>query len=123
ERDAPVPEDRIADSLHLHSEYPVGIERKSVAYRVTRVKLGLAVMYLAGCISALLGIGSGTLKVPAMDQAMRLPLKVSSATSNFMMGVTAAASAGIYFMQGYVLPGLAGPIAFGVLIGNKIGSS
>jgi uncharacterized membrane protein YfcA len=117
-----VPHDAWADRLELHSEYPGGKGAGMISYRVARVKMGLALMYMAGTVSALLGIGSGTLKVPAMDQAMRLPLKVSSATSNFMMGVTAAASAGVYFMRGDILPGLAGPIALGVLVGSKAGS-
>lgn len=121
--EASVPADPLADRLRLHSEYPGGPNKTMVAYRVARVKVGFVLMYFAGCISALLGIGSGTLKVPAMDQAMRLPLKVSSTTSNFMMGVTAAASSAIYFMKGDILPVLAAPIALGVLIGSKIGSS
>jgi uncharacterized protein len=114
--------DSAADFLELHSSYPGGTEREMIPYRVTRARLGLALMYLAGCVSALLGIGSGILKVPAMDQAMRVPIKVSSATSSFMIGVTTATSAGIYFMRGDIIPGLAGPIAFGVLIGSQIGS-
>jgi uncharacterized membrane protein YfcA len=117
-----IPPDAIADRLCLHSAYPGGPNRELLAYRVTRTKLGLILMYFAGCVSALLGIGSGTLKVPAMDQAMRIPIKVSAATSNFMIGVTTATSAGIYFMRGDIIPGLAGPVAFGVLIGSQIGS-
>jgi uncharacterized membrane protein YfcA len=116
------PADAVADRLQLHSEAPIGENREMISYRVGGVKLGFLLMYIAGMISALLGIGSGTLKVPAMDQGMRLPIKVSSATSNFMMGVTAAASAGIYFMRGDILPGLAGPVALGVLVGSKAGS-
>ena len=83
---------------------------------MTRVWLGLILMYLAGAVSALLGIGSGVLKVPAMDSALRLPIKVSSATSNFMIGVTAAASAGIYFVRGDILPKLAAPVALGSIL-------
>ena len=79
-------------------------------------------MYLAGAISGLLGIGSGSLKVPAMDLAMRMPIKVSTATSNFMIGVTAAASAGVYFMRGDIDPFIAGPVAVGVLLGAMIGA-
>ncbi len=117
-----IPQDHISDCLHLHSEYPGGPNHEMIPYRVTRAKLGLFLMYGAGCVSALLGIGSGVLKVPAMDQAMRIPIKVSSATSNFMIGVTAATSASIYFMRGDIIPGLAGPVAFGVLIGSRLGS-
>ncbi len=120
--DQDVPADSIADRLRLHSEYPGGPNREMVPYRVARTRLGLVLMYVAGCVSALLGIGSGVLKVPAMDQAMRMPIKVSSATSNFMIGVTTATSAGIYFMRGDIIPGLAGPVAFGVLIGSQVGS-
>ena len=120
--DQDVPADSIADRLRLHSEYPGGPNREMVPYRVARTRLGLVLMYVAGCVSALLGVGSGVLKVPAMDQAMRMPIKVSSATSNFMIGVTTATSAGIYFMRGDIIPGLAGPVAFGVLIGSQVGS-
>jgi uncharacterized membrane protein YfcA len=79
-------------------------------------------MYVAGAVSGLLGIGSGALKVPAMDLAMRLPIKVSTATSNFMIGVTAAASASVYFARGQIHPILAGPVAVGVLLGATAGS-
>jgi hypothetical protein len=79
-------------------------------------------MYLAGVVSGLLGIGSGALKVPAMDLAMRLPIKVSTATSNFMIGVTAAASAALYFTRGDIAPFVAAPVAAGVLVGATFGS-
>jgi len=79
-------------------------------------------MYIAGLISGLLGIGSGTFKVLAMDSGMRLPMKVSSTTSNFMIGVTAAASAGIYFSRGDIAPLLAAPVALGVLLGAMAGT-
>jgi len=75
-------------------------------------------MWLAGVLSGLLGIGSGALKVLAMDQAMRVPFKVSTTTSNFMIGVTAAASAGVYLSQGYIDPGLTMPVTLGVLLGR-----
>jgi hypothetical protein len=79
-------------------------------------------MYGAGLVSALLGIGSGVLKIPAMDSALRLPIKVSSATSNFMIGVTAAASAGVYFVRGDIQTGLAGPVALGSVAGALVGA-
>jgi uncharacterized protein len=79
-------------------------------------------MYGAGMISALLGIGSGVLKIPAMDTALRLPIKVSSATSNFMIGVTAAASAGAYFIRGSIVPSIAGPVALGSVLGSVVGA-
>src|SRR5205823_8965724 len=91
-------------------------------YRVAHVPLGFALMYVAGLVSGLLGIGSGSLKVPAMDLAMRLPIKVSTATSNFMIGVTAAASAGVYFARGDIDPFIAAPVAAGVLAGATLGS-
>src|SRR5690606_27427722 len=106
----------------LHSEFPGGPKKGMLPYRVTRAKEGLLLMYFAGCVSALLGIGSGVLKVPAMDQMMKIPIKVSSATSNFMIGVTAATSAGVYFFRGDIIPGIAAPIALGVLIGSRFGS-
>jgi uncharacterized membrane protein YfcA len=92
------------------------------SYIARRVKAGFALMFGAGTVSGLLGIGSGALKVIAMDQAMQLPFKVSTATSNFMIGVTAAASAGIYLSRGYIDPGLAMPVMLGVLGGSIAGA-
>jgi uncharacterized protein len=112
--------DRWAEMLKLGSSYPD--QGKEIAYEVTHVPLGFVLMLGAGLISGLLGIGSGALKVPAMDGAMKLPIKVSSATSNFMIGVTAAASAGAYYMRGDILPLLAAPVALGVLLGSLLGT-
>src|SRR5205085_7083112 len=92
------------------------------AYHVRHVPLGFGLMFVAGVLSGLLGIGSGALKVLAMDQAMRLPFKVSTTTSNFMIGVTAAASAGVYLGRGYLDPGLAMPVMLGVLLGSLLGA-
>ncbi|MGN6033599.1 MAG: sulfite exporter TauE/SafE family protein [Thermomicrobiales bacterium] len=113
--------DEWADKLRLDSYYP---DRKHgvVHYNVTRVPLGFVMMYVAGVVSGLLGIGSGALKVLAMDTAMRLPIKVSSATSNFMIGVTAAASSGIYFWRDDIVPEIAAPVALGVLAGATLGA-
>lgn len=113
----------LATRLRLHSSYYDEAMGSDVSYIVTRPGLGLALMYVAGAVSGLLGIGSGALKVPAMDLAMHLPMKVSTATSNFMIGVTAAASAGLYFTRGQIDPFLAAPVATGVLLGAAIGSS
>jgi uncharacterized protein len=114
--------DAWADKLQLASSYPERRLGKDVHYSVTGVPLGFSLMLLAGTISGLLGIGSGALKVLAMDTGMKLPIKVSSATSNFMIGVTAAASAGIYFWRGEVLPFVAAPVALGVLAGSVLGA-
>jgi uncharacterized membrane protein YfcA len=119
---APVPPSKLADRLNLHASYFDQQARQEMDYRVTRPVLGLGLMYIAGCVSGLLGIGSGALKVTAMDLAMRLPIKVSTATSNFMIGVTAAASAGVYFGRGDIDPFIAAPVAAGVLIGAIGGS-
>ena len=113
--------DWFARHMRLASAYPRP-DGQMVEYQVTRVPLGFIVMYVAGITSGLLGIGSGTLKVLAMDTGMRLPMKVSSTTSNFMIGVTAAASAGIYLSRGFVTPLLAAPVALGVLGGATLGS-
>lgn len=78
-------------------------------------------MFGAGALSGLLGIGSGAVKVLAMDEAMLIPFKVSTTTSNFMIGVTAAASAGIYLSRGYIDPIIAMPVTLGVLAGSMIG--
>ncbi len=106
----------------LDSSYPDHARGRDIAYRVERLPLGLGLMYGAGLISALLGIGSGVLKIPAMDTALRLPIKVSSATSNFMIGVTAAASAGAYFTRGDISPAIAGPVALGSVVGAILGA-
>lgn len=112
----------IAARLRLVGSYPDARLGREVPYAAQRVPLGFALMAGAGVVSGLLGIGSGALKVLAMDGAMRLPMKVSSATSNFMIGVTAAASAGIYLGRGDVDPTLAAPVALGVLAGATIGA-
>jgi uncharacterized membrane protein YfcA len=106
----------------LNSSYPDRALGREIGYRVERLPLGMALMYVAGLISALLGIGSGVLKVPAMDSALRLPIKVSSATSNFMISVTAAASAGAYLVRGNIVALIAGPVALGSVIGAMLGA-
>jgi uncharacterized membrane protein YfcA len=108
--------------LRLTGSYPDAQLGREVPYSARRVPLGFVLMGFAGLVSGLLGIGSGALKVLAMDGAMRLPMKVSSATSNFMIGVTAAASAGIYLGRGDVDPTIAVPVALGVLTGATIGA-
>ena len=106
----------------LDAIYPDRVLGRDVTYRVDRLPAGLGLMYGAGLLSALLGIGSGVLKIPAMDTALRLPIKVSSATSNFMIGVTAAASAGAYFIRGAIVPDIAGPVALGSVVGALLGA-
>ena len=106
----------------LDAVYPDRTLGGDVSYRVHRLSAGLGLMYGAGLLSALLGIGSGVLKIPAMDTALRLPIKVSSATSNFMIGVTAAASAGAYFIRGAIVPEIAGPVALGSVVGSLLGA-
>ncbi|MDE2462929.1 MAG: sulfite exporter TauE/SafE family protein, partial [Alphaproteobacteria bacterium] len=111
-----------AEPLHLPSSYPDMRTQQDVAYNVAHVRWGFSMMYIAGLVSGLLGIGSGTFKVLALDTAMRLPMKVSTTTSNFMIGVTAAASAGIFFQRGAIDPVIAAPVALGVLAGATIGA-
>ena len=108
--------------LHLPATYPDRRTHQDVPYHVAHVRSGFTMMYVAGLISGLLGIGSGTFKVLAMDTAMRLPMKVSTTTSNFMIGVTAAASAGIFFPRGDIDPLIAAPEAHGVLAGSNLGA-
>lgn len=110
-----------SDRLRLSGSYPDGMGGER-AYKVDRISAGFATMFGAGTLSGLLGIGSGAVKVLAMDQVMRIPFKVSTTTSNFMIGVTAAASAGIYLHRGYVDPGLAFPVMLGVLAGSLLGA-
>jgi len=110
----------LARVLGLDGNYPT--PEGTMAYHVTGVPLGFSLMYVAGVLSGLLGIGSGAVKVLAMDRAMKIPFKVSTTTSNFMIGVTAAASAGIYLHRGYIDPGLAMPVMLGVLAGALVGA-
>ena len=112
--------DPLATRLRLNGSFPTpeGIRH----YFVRRVPAGFGLMFGAGALSGLLGIGSGAVKVLAMDQAMRIPFKVSTTTSNFMIGVTAAASAGIYLSRGYIDPGLSMPVMLGVLAGSLVGT-
>ncbi|MBC1922035.1 sulfite exporter TauE/SafE family protein [Listeria grayi] len=114
--------DKIAEKLKLDSTYYDKALRKDVDYRVENVPSGFSVMFGAGLASGLLGIGSGAFKVMALDTFMKMPLKPSSATSNLMMGVTAAASATVYFFNGSIRPEIAAPVALGVLIGATLGS-
>jgi uncharacterized membrane protein YfcA len=117
-----VPRDRIADYFRLHGTYHDVRLGCVVPYQATHVGRGFGIMYGAGVLSGLLGIGSGAFKVLAMDYFMRLPMKVSTATSNFMIGITAAASAGVYFSRGDVHPLVAAPVALGVLLGANLGT-
>ncbi|QMU08980.1 sulfite exporter TauE/SafE family protein [Levilactobacillus suantsaii] len=114
--------DKIAAKLKLNGSYYDKVEMKDVDYQVENVPAGFSVMFGAGVASGLLGIGSGAFKVMAMDTFMKMPLKPSSSTSNLMMGVTAAASATVYFFNGSILPTIAVPMALGILIGAALGS-
>ncbi len=115
-----VESDRLARRLRLAGDYPLEGKRKE--YGVRNVPAGFSLMFGAGALSGLLGIGSGAVKVIAMDQAMKIPFKVSTTTSNFMIGVTAAASAGVYLSRGYIHPSVAMPVMLGVLGGALLGT-
>ncbi len=114
------PPDKLATKLKLNGSFPDTSGLRE--YNSYRVPAGFSIMFGAGTLSGLLGIGSGALKVVAMDQAMKIPFKVSTTTSNFMIGVTAAASAGVYLSRGYIDPGLAMPVMLGVLLGSLLGT-
>src|SRR5277367_3327154 len=125
--------DPVATFLRLDGDFPAdrvggdaadtgGGSRARESYHVRNVPAGFGLMYLAGLLSGLLGIGSGAVRVLAMDQAMKIPFKVSTTTSNFMIGVTAAASAGVYLSRGYIDPGLSMPVMLGVLAGSLLGT-
>ncbi|MDR1305488.1 MAG: sulfite exporter TauE/SafE family protein, partial [Verrucomicrobiales bacterium] len=116
------PPSPLADRLDLHGAYYDQAARREVTYRVTRVGLGFTVSGLAGVASGLLGIGGGVLKVPVMNLLMGIPIKACTATSNFMIGVTAAAGAAVWFMRGEVRAEVAAPVALGVLLGAKTGA-
>lgn len=117
-----VEEHPLAKRLKLSGAYFDKVLNCNVTYNVQGVYPGWIVMYIAGILSGLLGIGGGMFKVLGMDMFMKLPMKVSTATSNFMIGVTAAASAGVYFMRGDINPAIAGPVALGVLLGARLGA-
>jgi uncharacterized membrane protein YfcA len=114
--------DALAKRLGLSGSYHDVASGRTVHYSATNTLPVLGLSCLAGAVSGLLGIGGGVLKVPAMDIGMKLPFKVSSATSNFMIGVTAAASAAVYFMRGQIHPAIAAPVALGVLCGAMVGT-
>lgn len=115
-------QDELATKLQLNGSYFDKQQKKTVNYTLEKVPTGSSVMFGAGIASGLLGIGSGAFKVMAMDGVMKMPLKPSSATSNVMMGVTASASALVYFFNGMLQPLIAVPIAVGVVVGATIGS-
>jgi uncharacterized protein len=115
-----LPSSPLATRLRLNGSYPTASGSES--YNVRGVPGGYSLMLGAGVLSGLLGIGSGAVKVLAMDQAMKIPFKVSTTTSNFMIGVTAAASAGLYLHRGYIAPGIAMPVMLGVLVGSLVGA-
>jgi uncharacterized membrane protein YfcA len=116
----PVESDGLGKRLRFGGSYPVNGKREE--YGARNVRTGFGIMFGAGMLSGLLGIGSGAVKVIAMDRAMRIPFKVSTTTSNFMIGVTAAASAGIYLSHGYITPPVAMPVMLGVLGGALVGA-
>lgn len=124
----PETSDPLAAQLQLNGTCPTpngaGTQAcaEGIAYEAQSVSTGFSIMVIAGALSGLLGIGSGGFKVLAMDQAMRLPFKVSTTTSNFMIGVTAAASAGVYLARGYIDPGLSMPVMLGVFPGALLGA-
>ncbi|WP_283679779.1 sulfite exporter TauE/SafE family protein [Lentilactobacillus sp. Marseille-Q4993] len=114
--------DRLAEKFNLDSSYYDKATKQTVDYQVENIPGGLSVMFGAGIASGLLGIGSGAFKVIAMDTVMKMPLKASTSTSNLMMGVTAAASATVYYFNGSIKPHIAVPLALGILVGATIGS-
>lgn len=116
----PVESDKLGRRFRMGGTFPA--DGREQEYGVRNVPAGFGLMFGAGALSGLLGIGSGAVKVIAMDQAMKIPFKVSTTTSNFMIGVTAAASAGIYLSRGYIDPRVAMPVMLGVLAGAFLGS-
>jgi uncharacterized protein len=114
--------DKLAERLNLKGEYEDKSMHMKITYVATRIPAGFVIMFFAGLLSGLLGVGGGALKVLGMDTIMRLPFKVSTTTSNFMIGVTAAASSGILYASGYVNVVLAAPVALGVVLGSLAGA-
>ena len=122
DKDARVEPDRVSRRLRLAGSYHDLALAKQVEYQVTHSVPALIIMYFSGIAAGLLGIGAGIFKVPAMDQVMGMPFKASTATSNFMIGVTAASGAVVYFARGDVKPLVAGPVVLGVLLGALAGA-
>jgi uncharacterized protein len=116
------PPDAWADRLNLHTRYFDAARNDWVSYRVTGTKPGLLVSGLAGIVSGLLGIGGGIFYVPGMNALMNVPFRVATATSNFMIGVTATAGALVYLLFGHLAVGLAAPVVIGVLAGSLTGA-
>jgi uncharacterized membrane protein YfcA len=114
--------DRIAQRLRLGGEYSDAATHEKQVYEVTKSSQTLTSSYFAGIVSGLLGVGGGIIKVPTMNLLSKVPVKVASATSNFMIGVTAAASASIYFARGQVDPLIVAPLMIGVVLGATIGT-
>lgn len=114
--------DKIATRFKLNDSYYDKNLKAKIDYQVEHIPTGPSIMFGAGLASGMLGIGSGAFKVMALDNAMKMPLKPASATSNLMMGVTAAASATVYFFNGSIRPDIAVPLALGILVGATIGS-
>lgn len=121
DHDPTAPGSAMSARLRLNGTYPTP-QGELVPYRLSRVFTGFSIMGVAGAISGILGIGAGIVKVIAMDTAMRVPFKVSTTTSNFMIGVTSAAGAVVYFQRGYIVPEVAAPVIVGVLLGAFCGS-
>ncbi|WP_106006988.1 sulfite exporter TauE/SafE family protein [Moorella stamsii] len=117
-----LPPHPLAIKLQLAGSYYDQVLHQQVNYISAGVYAGFGTMFAAGILSGLLGIGNGVFKVMAMDMFMKLPMKVSTATSNFMIGITAAASAGIYFARGYINPAITAPVALGVVLGAILGT-
>ncbi len=115
-----IPSNSLAARLRMNGSFPTPEGQRH--YYVRAVPGGFGLMFVAGALSGMLGIGAGAFKVLAMDQVMRIPFKVSTTTSNFMIGVTAAASASVYLNRGYIDPGLAMPVMLGVLLGALLGT-
>ena len=114
--------DKLSDYLRLHGQYYDRAFGRMLSYKLQGSRVGMTLGYFAGLISGLLGVGGGVLKVPMMNLAMRVPIKVSSATSSLMIGMTASASAGVFFLRGEIQPFVAAPVAVGVLLGASLGS-
>lgn len=114
--------DKLSKALHLGGEYPEQTVKANLKYEVTRTPHTLGISYIAGIVSGLLGVGGGIISVPTMNLISKVPVKVASATSNFMIGVTAAASSSVYFLRGDVHPLLVAPLMIGVVVGAAIGT-
>jgi uncharacterized protein len=118
----PAPQDHVSRSLGLTGSYYDEARKERIPYAAAQTRPALGVAFLAGAVAGMFGIGGGVFKVLSLEQYLRLPMKVATATSNFMIGVTGAAGASVLLLAGFINPVLGAPVALGTVVGALGGS-